>query len=76
MIEVIIKGDILADPKKLKKEIRKLDKILRQLEKLVERNGEASYGGTDPEWKNDLRSEKKGTPGQKENGTPKEEKII
>ncbi len=49
MIEVIIKGDILADPKKLKKEIRKLDKILRQLEKLVERNGEASYGGTDPE---------------------------
>ena len=50
MIDITIKGDILIDPKKLKKEIKKLEQILKQLKMITEdKEFFKSYGGTDPE---------------------------
>ncbi len=50
MIDVTIKGELLTNAKKLKKEIKKLKKIIEQLEKIVD--GEEydfdKWEGTDP----------------------------
>lgn len=50
MIDITIKGELLTNPKALKKEIKKLKKIIEQLEKIVD---DVEYDfdkweGTDP----------------------------